>query len=95
MFLIRSHRCHSCHSFLKLSLKKVLMPQNQIAITGDKGQAATLLGLPTFIFNDKKLNIDLISDAVPLSTGMVVRRGYKSRHSVRRGYRLAPDPLHW
>ena len=75
------------------------MEQNCIGVQGDKGQVAQLFGKPVLLFDDKEDNIDLlrqrsIQPEAPLD-GIVVKRGRKAHHHVRRNYRYENDPLLW
>lgn len=65
------------------------MPLHCIAIRGDKGQAAELLGKPALLFDDKEHNVDLVrsrSSHRNKLDGVVVRMGRKCRYNVAPGY---------
>ena len=52
------------------------MDDNMICISGDKGDAAQLLGLPLILFDDKEDNLtDVIDKGHIRNVGVVVRRG--------------------
>lgn len=55
-----------------------------IGITGDKGQAASILGKPAILFDDKEENIDQVIRADNRNAGCVVRIGSTAHHGVRR-----------
>ena len=74
------------------------MPSSCIAVSGDKGQVAQLFGKPVVLFDDKEANIDTLRRRSTLDCpldGVVVRRGRKSRQSVRSGYQVANDIDSW
>ena len=65
------------------------MEFNMVCISGDKGDAAQLLGLPLIIFDDKEDNIvDVVNKGTRSNLGVVVRRGdaiqshvhYRNKH---------------
>ena len=74
------------------------MPDNCIAIRGDKWQASELLQKPALLFDDKQDNIDLLRDRSTLATkldGVVVRMGRKRNYGVGPGFVANYHPDHW
>ena len=55
------------------------MDSSRVCISGDKGGAVQLLGLPLILFDDREDNIvDVINKGTVHNAGVVVRRGKAS-----------------
>ena len=74
------------------------MQSNMVCISGDKGDAAQLLGLPLILFDDREDNIsDVVNKGTSRNVGVVVRRGEAThRHTHHRNKHLVfNDPHDW
>ena len=74
------------------------MGHNMVCISGDKGGAAQLLGLPTILFDDKEENlVDVVNKGTAQNVGVLVRRGDAQSRRVRPRNRhlVVNDPHDW
>ena len=61
------------------------MEPNMVCISGDKGDAAQLLGLPMILFDDREDNlVDVVNKGSKHNVGVVVRRGDAQFKRVHR-----------
>ena len=74
------------------------MQPNCICVRGDKGQAASLLGLPCILFDDKEDNVRSLrrrsTPTTPLD-GIIVRRGRLVSEWVEPGFLASSDCAEW
>ena len=74
------------------------MEDNMICISGDKGDAAQLLGLPTILFDDREENlVDVVRKGSAHNLGVLVRRGDAAHRPVQPRLRrfVINDPHDW
>ena len=74
------------------------MSDTCVAIRGDKGQAAQLLGKPVLLFDDDVANIASVrrrSRPGCYMDGVLVQRGRRSHRGTPRGYVADNDPFSW
>ena len=74
------------------------MEPNMVCISGDKGDAAQLLGLPMILFDDREDNlVDVVNKGSKYNVGVVVRRGdaqFKLVHR-RNEHLVINNPHDW
>ena len=76
------------HNTVRIYRDTWMMPDT-IAVKGDKGQIAQLLGIPCLLFDDKWQNIDLMRERSSkncILEGVQVLRGYKAKYRPIEGY---------
>ena len=70
-----------------------------IGMTGDKGQAASLLGKPAILFDDKEDNVLQVLQADTRNEGCVVRIGSRATHRVKNydseRFHVSSNPSEW
>ena len=74
------------------------MDYNMICISGDKGDAAQLLGLPTLLFDDREENLaDVVNKGSAQNAGILVRKGEARDKRVHPWNRrlVINDPHDW
>ena len=74
------------------------MHRGCIGVRGDKGQVASLLRVPTLIFDDKEMNIELLrarSTPDNIMDGVLVSRGRNLRRRVPPGYYIQNHYQDW
>ena len=74
-------------------------PNSIVGMTGDKGQAAYLLGRPVILFDDKEENVSQVLSASNFNAGCVVRIGSLAGRRVCCNTLAQPqvsrNPLEW